>query len=208
MSVAIAMCKCFQIYSMGSMQEPVSLHCSICLTTFNRMKCLFLHKCQIQLCDANDEPNLEVRGIEEEKRLLGALMHSQQTTRQLLLFSESTGTALPGVVPLFFPSRHIPPILDQLGSSSDSYTKLRTAAMEGPVRLWKKLKFKISGSVLLVTNNLVPSSQSELKRKGLKLVDKVDHVVVYHISTKSQVSFYQFIFILKNTNKPICYCSA
>ena len=131
-------------------------------------------------------------------------MHSQQTTRQLLLFSESTGTALPGVVPLFFPSRHIPPILDQLGSSSDSYTKLRTAAMEGPVRLWKKLKFKISGSVLLVTNNLVPSSQSELKRKGLKLVDKVDHVVVYHISSKSQVSFYQFIFILKNTNKPIC----
>jgi hypothetical protein len=170
------------------MGELFSFQCSICLMEFKNEKCFKLHKCQLTLCEPDDEPNLEVRGEEEQNRLLGALMHSSQSMRQLLMFSDMSGTAVPGVAPLFFPTRHIPPIMERLGCTKDCYTLLRVAALEGPVKLRKCLKIKIEGAVIKIKNNLLPTSSSELKRKGLTVVDKGDHIFVYHISSMSKVS--------------------
>jgi hypothetical protein len=174
------------------MQETATVQCSTCLLHLKTAKSFHQHKCQIFLCVPGEKPDLEVRGENEVKRLLGVLQ-PRQSMHQLLKFTDCTSTALPGLAPLFFPTRHFPPILDHLGCTHDSYTFLRAAALEGPVRLRKSLRFKIGDSVLKITKNLIPTCSSELKRQGLKLVDKGDHVVVYHISSTSQVSIFFLI---------------
>ena len=171
------------------MQEQASLQCPTCLLLLKKPKSFQQHRsrCQITLCSDGDQPDLEVRGEPELSRLLGALYQSKPTYRQHLKFCEVTGIAVPGIAPLFFTTKHSPPILSEIGCTSNSYHFLREAALEGPVHLKKSLKVKLGTSLLKISQNLIPLSISELKRKGLKLVDKRDHVVVYHISDTSQV---------------------
>ena len=180
------------------MQEEASLQCPTCLLQLKNQKSFQQHRstrCQITLCAEGDQPDLEIRGNEEVKRLLGALYQSKPSFRQLLKFCENTSTALPGLAPLFFPARRFPPILSHIGCVHNSYTFLQEAALEGPVHLKKTLKVKLENSIIQISQNLIPCSISELKRRGLKVVDKRDRVVVYHISDTSQVSIY---FIISN----------
>ena len=173
-----------------TMQEQVSLQCPTCLHLLKNQKSFQQHKsrCQITICEEGDQPDLEVRGEPELTRLLGALYQSKPTYRQHLKFCEVTGIAVPGIAPLFFSSKHCPPILNQIGCASKSYHFLKEASLEGPVHLKKTLKVKLRNTILQITHNTLPSSATELKRRGLKLVDKRDHVVIYHTSDKSQVS--------------------
>ena len=179
------------------MQEvPPSLHCEICLTCFKHKRVLAQHKCSISLCAPEDKPDLELRPFQEEQRLLGTFLDNWKSMNSLLRVSYMTGTAMPGLAPLFFTSRQSPPILEHLGCVKDCYNLLRAAAEEGPVKLWKSLKIKNDNQVLNITKHLVPNSSYELKRRKLKMVVKQDHVMIYHIP---QVSINYLNFIMRNT---------
>ena len=166
----------------------MELSCPTCLTSFKIKRCLAQHKCSISLCAPGDKPDMEVRGNSETNRLMNGFLKHKDSTNQIIRFCYATGTALPGLGPLFFPSKHTPPVLSLLGCVEDSYSLLRAAAQESPVKLLKGLKIKIAGKVLLVTKNLTPTSSSELKKMRLRVVDKPDHVIVYHVGVPLQVS--------------------
>ena len=164
------------------MQEPsAKLQCQTCYAYLKHGKTLTQHKCPISICMMGDKPDMEVRSNPEVLRLLGPFPGSRHSVHQLLKFTYITGTALAGLAPLFFPTRHTPPILSQLGCVEDSYALLRNAAQESPVKLLKKLKIKMNDKILDITKNLIPNSSYELKRKKLKIVDKIDHVMVYYL---------------------------
>ena len=179
--------KYFQKTITVNMQEALAslLCCSTCLTKVKSAKSLTQHKCSIQLCLPQEKPDLEVRSNSQAERMTGAFLHYRDSMHNILTFSYVTGTALPKIAPLFFTNKWSPPILGSLGCVEDSYDRLRDAACEAPVKLWKSLKIKSGDSVLLITRDLIPSSPYQLKRRKLKMVDKQDHVMIYHVSQVS-----------------------
>ena len=153
--------------------------CSQCLTPMKHKYLRYDHKCSIHLCDPGDKPDRVVRDDMDVRELV-----EFQSVYRALKSTSTTGLAVPGVAPLFFPTSRSPPppILPYLGCVDQNYGLLKMAASEGPVRIWKSLKIKHGDSVLQLTQNLVPSSKSQLKRRGLRMIDKQDHVIVYLVS--------------------------
>ena len=173
------------------MEEPPGIQCDTCFTKFKIEKCLKQHKCSISTCSPSDKHDMEVKDDVETKRMLDAFLKQKNSPHQLLRFSYITGTALPGLVPLFFHSKHTPPILSLLGSyPEDGYNLLRAAAEEAPVKIWKTLKIRTGDKLLKLTQNLIPTSKYELRKNKLKLVDKQDHVMVYHMGDLLQVRIF------------------
>ena len=172
-------------------QEVASFKCPLCFLQLKNAKSLYQHKtarCQVKLWPGCDQPDLEVKPIEEEKSLLRILHQTKPSFLQLLNIQKGSGTAFPGLAPLFFPtSKHFPPIYHHIGCVENSYFFLEKAALEGPGRLKKRLTVKLGEKVIQLSHNLLPCNARELKNRKLKVMEKRDHVVVYHISDESQV---------------------
>ena len=172
-------------------QELASFKCPLCFLQLKNAKSLYQHKtarCQVKLWTGSDKPDLEVKPKEEETRLLRILHQTTPSFLQLLNIQKGSGTAFPGLAPLFFPtSKHCPPVYHHIGCVENSYFFLEKAALEGPVRLKKRLTIKLGDKVIQLSHNLLPCNATELKSRKLKILDKRDHVVVYHISDTSQV---------------------
>ena len=158
-----------------------SLCCNICLTQFGHYDAMRRHKCSITVCPSHEEPDLVVRGPGNFSTLIMQACDRGSISEAMNLSSLSK-TAVPGVLPLFFPDRRSPPILGRVGCVSRSYEKLTAAAKRHPVKLMKELRITVEGSVLLFNKSLLPRSPSDLRRRGLRIVDRPNHVLVYHTS--------------------------
>ena len=171
-----------------AMQESTSSQCPACLLRLKNLKSMKKHMavCSIKICREDVEPDRKVRDNEESERLIAVLSKSKPTYRQLINICEQTGTALPGLFPFFFPKKHSPPILSNIGCVHNSYAFLQKSAQEGPVRLQKTIKVKVGNSIIALSQNLLPSSPRELKRRGLKVIDKG---IVYHSSNPVSICF-------------------
>ena len=156
-------------------------------------------RCSIITCADGTQPDMVVRSREEAQQLFGIYTMSGEDPcyHHLLSNCDLTCTAVPGLSPLFFTNKHSPPILSQIGCVENSYKFLQQAAREGPVRLRKNLIFKLFSSVFKVSDYLLPSS-SQLQRRGLKMKDYEDHVVVY----REQVSIVLYCHHPNSTTHP------
>ena len=170
----------------------MELTCETCLTSFKVQRYLSQHRCPITICGAGESPDMIVRPNDHVKMLLNSHLKKRNSTRQLLLMSHNTCSALPGLAPLFFPSKHTPPVLHQLGCAENSYHLLRAAAQEGPVRLYKTLKIELDQKILRISNNLIPTNKTKLNHMKLKVVEKQDHVIIYYIGRDLQVSGFYY----------------
>ena len=165
------------------MRDRYNLQCSDCWVQFKTKKSLQQHvksRCSIVPCPNGTKPDLIVRSREEAQQLFNICTMSgdHPCYYDLLKNCDLTCTAVPRLSPLFFPNNRSPPILSQIGCVENSYTHLQQAAREGPVRLRKSIIVQLFSSVFKVSDSLLPTPQ-QLKRKGLKMEDYEDHVIVY-----------------------------
>ena len=153
--------------------------CPTCLFNFKGEKSLKQHVCLVKICSPDEAPDLVLRSEGEIKRLEKAVGKFKSSNWQLIKFCQQTKTALPGLYPLFFPiqRQNNYPVLGQLGSILDSYSLLKAAAREGPVKLPRTLKMGIEGRILQIDSCLLtPSSKQYLK--GFNVVLKQNHMLI------------------------------
>ena len=175
------------------MNNTNSVKCPQCFIEFKDSTSYCRHvaknKCKVTPCTGSVKPDLEVKPQEEENRVWNVIQQSKPSFGQVLKICQNKGIAIPNLTPLFFPvGSKIPPIYSHIGCIHNSYNFLQKAAFDGPVRLKKNLIIKLGNGLIKISSNLIPNSPYELKRRGLSVIDKNDHVIVYHSSCVPNVS--------------------
>ena len=165
---------------------PHLTQCPICQTTMKSYTLTYRHRCPVSLCGPGDRPDLVVRDSLEVRELI-----EFRSVYTAIKTASTTGIAVPGVAPLFFPANGslLPPVLRYLGCVDQSYDLLLIAALEAPVKLRKNLKIQHGDTVYHIKQNLVPTTQYQLKRRKLKMIDKNNYVIIHHMSQSQQVSY-------------------
>ena len=175
------------------MAAPPAPHsCPTCLFRFTRLKGLKQHCCLVKICSSEETANLVVREEGELTRLSKSATMFGSSVQQVFKLCQATKTCMPGLFPLFFcpQGQNSLPILQKIGSVSESYDLLKKAAQEGPVRLPKSLNIKMNGVVLRIDSALLTPKSSQHLR-GLKVIENQNYFLVVK---EVRRNIYLFIF--------------
>ena len=111
--------------------------CQVCQLVVSSPRSLRTHLENCLLQETRSDPDLRLPS-DEHVSIIKPILTTYNSVHQSVVILQATGTCLPGLYPLFFPtaSRSTPPILEQLGAvGCAAYQVLRRAVEEGPLHL-------------------------------------------------------------------------